>query len=99
MRVVWSPLARAQAAEAVALIAAERPGAATAWLDTMVDKARSLALFPDMGRMVPELQRAVIREVFVAPYRMIYRRDETDVIILAVHHARRQLDQSGLRPG
>jgi toxin ParE1/3/4 len=88
VRVVWSPLARDQAAEAVALIAAERPAAATGWLDTVVSKAGSLALFPDMGRMVPELQRPAIREVLVAPYRMIYRRDETEVIILAVIGAR-----------
>ena len=99
MRVVWSPLARDQAAQAVALIAAERPAAASAWLDAIVGKAGSLALFPDMGRMVPELQRPTIREVLIAPYWIIYRRDETEVIILAVHHARRQLDQSGLRPG
>ena len=33
--------------------------------------------------------------VLVAPCRIVYRRDETEVIILAVHHARRQLDESG----
>jgi len=83
----------------VALIAVDRPSGATGWLDTVVDKTRSLVLFPDMGRMVPELQKPMIREVLVAPYRIIYRRDETEVVILAVHHARRQLDESGLRPG
>jgi plasmid stabilization system protein ParE len=83
----------------VALIAAERPSAATGWLNNVVDKTRLLVLFPDMGRMVPELQRPMIREVLVAPYRIIYRRDETEVIILAIHHARRELDESGLRSG
>jgi toxin ParE1/3/4 len=83
----------------LALIAADRPSAATGWLDTVIDKARSLALFPDMGRVVPELQRPMIREVLVASYRLIYRRDETEVIILTLHHARRELDESKIRLG
>jgi plasmid stabilization system protein ParE len=56
-------------------------------------------VWPREGRLVPELQRPMIREVLVAPYRIVYRRDETEVIILAIHHARRELDESGLRLG
>jgi toxin ParE1/3/4 len=96
VKLVWSRLARDQAAQAVALMAAERPSAATEWLEGVAEKARSLVLFPDMGRMVPELQRPMIREVLVAPYRIIYRRDEAEVVILAVHHSRRELGAAPL---
>ena len=41
--------------------------------------------------MVPEAQRPSLREVLVPPYRLIYRRDEAEVVILAVHHARREV--------
>jgi len=48
--------------------------------------------------MVPEAQRPSLREVLVPPYRLIYRRDETEVVILAAHHARRDLAASNLEP-
>jgi len=39
--------------------------------------------------MVPELQRPEIRELLVDPYRIPYRRDDDQVTVLAVLHARR----------
>ena len=79
-------------------MAAERPGAAVRWFEELVDKTPSLALFPGMGRMVPEAQRTSLRELLVKPYRVIYRRDESEVIILAVHHAHRELGVEEVAP-
>ena len=42
--------------------------------------------------MVPEAQRASIREVLVEPYRVIYYRGEDALVILTVQHQRRGLD-------
>ena len=96
MKIVWAPLARDHVAQAFASIAAERPSAAIRWLEEVIDKVAVLGSFPDMGRMVPEAQRVSLREVPVPPYRLIYRRDETEVVILAVHHARRELEADEL---
>ncbi len=60
-------LAEEQVAESFAYIAAEHPAAAVRWFERLVDKAESLATFPDQGRMVPEVQRAAMREVLVHP--------------------------------
>ena len=57
MRVVWTSQANAMLAEALDYIAAERPSAAVRWLDDLMQQSRSLAQFPGLGRMVPELQR------------------------------------------
>ena len=54
-------------AEALDYIAAERPSAAVRWLDDLMQQSRSLAQFPGLGRMVPELQRPEIRELLVDP--------------------------------
>jgi len=96
VKAIWSPLAREQVAEGFAYIAAERPKAAIRWFEELVDKAESLSVFPDQGRMVPEAQRSSLREVLVDPYRLVYRRDETELVVLAVHHARRDLDVNDL---
>jgi toxin ParE1/3/4 len=96
LKVIWSPLARDQVVQAVAAIAAERPPAALRWFEDVVNRAAVLESFPDMGRMVPEVGRASIREVLVEPYRLIYRRDGTAVVILALRHCRRDLAQDDL---
>jgi len=91
VKVVWSPLARDQIVRAFEAIAAERPEAARHWFEEALRKAGALESFPDMGRMVSEVQRSSIREVLVVPYRLIYRRVKHQVVILALHHCRRDL--------
>ena len=53
MRVEWSPLADEQVDDAVAYISGDNPTAALQWLERLLDCARSLAMFPDSGRVVP----------------------------------------------
>ena len=76
-------------------IAAEQPTAALRWLDEVMERVRSLERFPDLGRVIPELQRPEIREILLDRYRVPYRRDEQQITILAVVHHRRQFDLSG----
>jgi plasmid stabilization system protein ParE len=40
---------------------------------------------------VPELQRSDMRELLIPPYRVIYRRDESEVIVVTIRHERREL--------
>jgi toxin ParE1/3/4 len=47
--------------------------------------------FPESGRVVPELERADVRELLEAPYRVIYRVWPDAIEVVAVVHARRQL--------
>ena len=42
--------------------------------------------FPQMGRVVPEIDRDDIREIIVQSYRIIYRLLLDEVDILTVHH-------------
>lgn len=92
MKVVWSALAEHRTAEAFAYIANDRPSAAVRWLDRLLAAVATLSEFPDRGRAVPELQRLDIRELIVAPYRVMYRRDAKRVVVLTVRHGRRQFD-------
>ncbi|PKQ30398.1 MAG: plasmid stabilization protein [Actinobacteria bacterium HGW-Actinobacteria-10] len=88
MKVTWAPLAREQTANAFAYISAERPSAALRWFEEIVERAGSLSDFPDMGRMMREAGRPEVREVIIEPYRLIYRRDSDEVVIMGVFHSR-----------
>ena len=56
------------------------------------EAAERLELFPESGRIVPELNRKEIREVIFGSYRIIYRIRDKLVEILTVYHSSRLLD-------
>lgn len=94
MKVVWAPLAETRAREAVDYIARERPGVAATWLEELLERTAALSRFPRRGREVPEIARPPYREIQHAPFRVIYRVDETQVVILTVRHSRRAWDST-----
>ena len=48
-----------------------------------------LALFPQSGRIVPEVADPLIREMIQGSYRIVYRLIRQELHILTVHHAAR----------
>jgi len=98
VKVTWSPLADEQVDEAVAYISDDNPTAALQWLERLLDRTKSLATFPDSGRVVPELGRQDIREIIVRPYRVMYRRKDGLVEIAAVRHDAREFDEKEISP-
>lgn len=56
------------------------------------EAAERLELFPESGRIVPELNRKEIREVIFGSYRIIYRIRDKLVEILTVYHSARLLN-------
>jgi toxin ParE1/3/4 len=98
VKVEWSPLADEQVDDAVAYISGDSPTAALQWLERLLDRAKSLATFPDSGRVVPELGRQDIREIIVSPYRVMYRRKDDLVEIAAVRHEAREFDERAIAP-
>lgn len=94
MKVIWSPLAQTRALEAVDYIAQERPQAAAAWLEELLDRVAMLDRFAKRGRVVAEIGHEAYRELLHAPYRVIYRVEPTQVVILTLRHSRRDWDDS-----
>lgn len=99
MKVIWSPLAEQRALEAVDYIAQDRPRAAAAWLDELVERVGKLDLFSHQGRMVQEIGLPAYREILHAPYRVIYRVDASRVVILTLRHWRRAWDPAEVAGG
>lgn len=88
MRVLWSPVAERRALEAVDFIANDRPRAAAAWLEELLERTGELEKFACRGRVVREIGLASYREILHAPYRVIYRVDTTRIVILTLRHWR-----------
>jgi len=96
VRVIWSPLALDRAAEATKYIARDRPEVAAAWVDGLFDLVGKLVQFPRRGRVVPEVGRPEIRELLYEGYRVVYRVDQKQVLVLTVRHQRRRFTEAAL---
>jgi len=96
MRLVWSPLALAQAKAIADYIAEDNPLAAEKWLTGIFTAVERLMDDPESGRQVPEIRRPEIREVRHGEYRIIYRAQVATVAILTVRHGRRLLSEKNL---
>ncbi len=97
MRIVWSPLAIERAYEAAAFIAGDKPEAALRWLDGLFAVTDRLEMFPESGRVVPEIGLPEFREVvYRNAYRVIYRVEKSRVAILTVRNFAQRLDASEL---
>lgn len=98
MKVVWSPLALKRASEAVDAIAADRPAAARAWLEELLTRVDALKRFPEIGRIVPEIGKPEYRQILHDPYRIVYRVDRRQIVMLTVRHCRRAWDEAEVPP-
>ena len=65
--------------------------------NNLFEKTEKLEQFPQIGRIVPEINRPEIRELLFRNYRIIYRIASADQInILAVHNGLRPLTEKSI---
>ena len=81
-KVGLSPSARRDLQAIVRYISLDNPGRARTFGEFLVSKTKPLGDFPEMGRVVPELNDSIIREIIVRSYRVVYR----------VNHAERRIE-------
>jgi toxin ParE1/3/4 len=91
MRILWSPLALDRVAEITEYIAADNPGAAENWVNAVFEKVKELKKFPEIGRVIPEVDNKSIRELIYGNYRIVYRVEETRLSVLTVRHGKQIL--------
>ena len=92
-QVVWSPKALEDVDAIAAYIARDSATYAAAVVNKIIETTRNLSDFPSLGRIVPELGEETIREKLVYNYRIIYRIQGATVLIAAVVHGKRLLNQ------
>ena len=87
--VVWAESASDALDEVIAYIAQDSPQAAGHVLEAALEAAGSLATLSERGRVVPETNDPVIREIFVFRYRLMYRVEGERVVVVAFVHGAR----------
>ncbi len=87
----WSPLAISRLSEIAKYIAQDNPVAAERWVHKIFTLVEKLPDFPERGRMVPEINHKMIREVISGNYRIIYKLEDREISILTVRHVKQVL--------
>jgi len=88
----WSPEAIEDLHSIADYIAKDSRVYAQSVIAKVFEVSRSLASQPLIGRIVPEIGVAEIRERFVYSYRLIYRIGDNKILIVAVIHGKRLID-------
>lgn len=94
--VAWSPEALEDVDAIADYIARDSRFYAAAVVEKIL-AAAGLSDFPKMGRIVPELSQADIRECFVYSYRVIYKIEQPMILVIAGVHGKRLLDGETIR--
>ncbi|MDP3040518.1 MAG: type II toxin-antitoxin system RelE/ParE family toxin [Deltaproteobacteria bacterium] len=90
-KVIWSYEATDDLDALAEYIARDSSFYAAAFTQQVLDISRSLNVFPERGRIVPELGNPDIRELLIREYRLIYNIKQSRVVILALVHGARDL--------
>jgi plasmid stabilization system protein ParE len=78
-KVIFAPQARVRVGEIVRFIARNDPSAAVRLGDYLIDRAESLAGFPELG--TPYRKRPHVRRLLCKPYLIYYRLRASDEVI------------------
>lgn len=97
--IVWSLTATSDLESMVQYIFRDSEFYAATVARELVAAARSLGVFSERGRMVPEYEDPAVREIIVRRYRLIYRVEPVRVEVLRVIHGARQLPPSTAQEG
>jgi plasmid stabilization system protein ParE len=89
-RTVWSDQAQADLAAIHAYIARDSERYAQLTVERIIESVDRLLAWPRSGRIVPEIGDENLREVLLAPYRIVYRLQGDVVGIATVVHTSRE---------
>ena len=90
-RVLWTRQAVEDVEAIKAYVSRDSERYAALLTERLVAAVGRLVLFPQSGRIVPEVGDDLLREVIHGNYRVVYRLRTEFVEVVAVHHAARLL--------
>jgi plasmid stabilization system protein ParE len=77
-------------------ISKDSPHYACLFVSDVFQAVERLSEFPKSGRIVPELNDPVVREVILGNYRLVYRLKAKLIELLTIYHGARLLDPTTL---
>jgi plasmid stabilization system protein ParE len=98
--VFWTNYANQDLVEISDFLAEESIDAAEAFVNGVDERLTHLAEFPQIGRVVPELERHNLtrfRELVLSPWRVVYTEEKDNIFVVAVFDGRRNIEDILLR--
>lgn len=99
-KVIVAPRAIDDLRDIVLYIAPDRPEAAKMLGLALIERTKVLGVFPFSGKVVPEFNDRLIRELILRPYRIVHRISENQKVIGIArfwHGARGALEKDDIR--
>jgi toxin ParE1/3/4 len=96
MKVFWSYVAVGNLIESNRFIAKENPAAAREVISDIYEAGNRIKGFPGKGRIVPEIGKQTVREIFCRNYRIIYKIESKRITILTVRHMRQDFKKNDI---
>lgn len=99
MKLIWSRRATRDLEQIGMFISLEAPERARAFVQSLIERGKQAALFPNAGRMVPEYQDENLRELIEGNYRIVYEvsSSKRTVVVLTVFEGHRLLKKPAHR--
>lgn len=96
-RVTWSPEAVEDLESIAEYIERDSAFYAQSVVSQILEASRKIKEFPLIGRVLPEIGDENIRERFIYSYRLVYKIQQQRILIVAVIHGKRLLENIGGR--
>ncbi|RLC00102.1 MAG: plasmid stabilization protein [Deltaproteobacteria bacterium] len=93
--IIWTNVAENDLKNIIEYISIDRPQTALKILSKIKERTSDFYLFPERGRIVPELQEQGIsqyRELVITPWRLIYKIVERKIFVLAMIDSRQNVE-------
>ena len=87
----WSVSAKYDLQDLLEFISESAPINAFRIAKRIRESTESLNVFPERGRIIPEFNDATLHEIFISRYRIMYEIKNEEVIIIAIVHMSRDL--------
>ena len=88
----WTPQAADDLESITDFISQDSPHYARLFATDVIAAIERLSSFPNLGRIVPEKNDPLIREIILGNFRIVYRVRDEVVELLTIHHGARLLD-------
>ena len=93
--VIWTDTAKKDLNEIIKYIAQDSIETAIQKYEKIKESAEPLVLFPNQGRVIPELLKHNItkfKELIISPWRLMYKIENNVVYVMAVIDGRRNIE-------
>ncbi len=94
-KVLWTHTAKNDLEEIIEYIAQDSLETAIKKYEEIKATAKKLSIFPEQGRIIPELAEQNIvkyRELIISPWRLMYKIEKEAIYIMAIIDGRRNIE-------